>query len=183
MEKNQMEESFQATMVQVPAHMTGWTWSNLDRDGIQMKDQGYLLGPNEARIYVRLDLWKKRIVFNSWYPNHHSVYGKSVNITVAPTKTPEKIAKDLAGRFLNLYLPEFEAHRERVKKADEYEAHRTAMMQKVADYFGVEIHERGNVYPQSGNSIYVIEPCGADTVKFTVECSAEQAIKVFEVLK
>ncbi len=183
MEKNAMEEAFQVTMAQVPDYMPGWAWSNLDRDDMPMKDHGYLIGPTEARISARLDTYHNRINLSSVYPHHPHTYGKSIDISVSPSKTPEKIAKDLQGRFLNLYLPELAAHRERIKKAEEYEAHKTEMMQKIADYFGVEIHERGNVYPSVSHPVYCIEPCGENTVKFKAECSAEQAIRVFEVLK
>ncbi len=183
MEKETMEENFQATMAQVSAYMPGWTWSNLDRDGQPMKDHDYLIGPNEAKISARLDTYHTRITFSSVYPYHPQVYGKSIDISVSPTKTPEKIAKDLQGRFLKLYLPELAACQERISKANEYEANKKATMQRVADYLGLEIHENGNVYPNDIKPIYSIEPYGEDSVKFKVECSAEKAIKVFEVLK
>ncbi len=182
------DEVFQATMVQVPAYMPGWTmpgwtWNNLDHEERPMKGDGYLIGPNDEKISVRYDIWHNRISISSVYPHNRSSYGKAINITVSPTKTPKQIARDLEKRFLHLYLPELAAHRDRIKKADEYEANKTAMMQKIADYLGVEIHERGNLYPLHVMEVYCIEPQNEDTVKFSVECSAEQAIKVFEVLK
>ncbi len=185
MEKNLMEEAFQATMTQVPAYMPGWTWSNLDHEGIPFKHDGYLLGPDEAKISARLDTYRNRISFSSCYPHHHLVYGKSVDISVSSTKTSEKIAKDLQGRFLDLYLPELEAHRERVRTADEYEANKKRMMEKIANYLGVEItQDRETIYaPQNLKEVHSIEPRTDNTVKFSVECSADQAIRVFEALK
>lgn len=183
MEKNAMEETFQTTMSQVPAYMPGWTWNNLDHEGIPFKHDGYLLGPDEAKISARLDTYRKRISFSSCYPHHYSVYGKSVDISMSTSKTPEQIAKGLKSRFLALYLPELETHRERVRTADEYEANKKAMMQKVADYFGVEINDNGKVYPPVSQPVYCIESRSENFLEFKVECSADQAIKVFEALK
>ncbi len=181
------EKTFQATMEKVAGCMV-WIWNNLDRDNEPMKDHGYLLGPNEARIHVHFDTWHKRISISSSYPNGHDTYGiESVSITVSPTKEPAKIAKDIQSRLLPEYLVQLQKAKDQIKAHNEYEANRTAMMQRIADYLGVEIHDNGShtlsVYPKESNPIYRIEPSGENEVKFTVECSAEKAIKIFEALR
>lgn len=185
--ETKQEEAFQGLMAQVPAHLGdgySWIWNNLERDGQMMRSNGYLIGPNEAKIGARLDIWHNRIDFHSCYPNCYPVsHGKIIEITVSPTKTPERIAKDLKGRFIDLYIPELIKHQERIKEHTRYEDSRKAMMDRIADYLGAGVHENGNVYPDEIKAVYSVEAYGEDTVRFEVKCTAEQAIKVFEVLK
>jgi len=181
-----MEEAFLATMRKVPEYMPAWTWTNLDRDGEPERGHGYLIGVDGAKISSRLDTWHNRITLYGCYPSGcGSTYGiKAIEITVSPLKEPCKIAKDIQGRLLPIYWAELSKAKEQIRQHNEYEANKKTTIQKIADYLGVEIHENGSVYTREAlKEVYSIEPYGKDTVKFTVECSADQAIKVFEALK
>ncbi len=179
----EVERAFQTTMEKVAGCM-GWTWSNLDRDGNPWHDGGYLTAAHEGKIHIRLDTWHKRISISACYPNGHDTYGiKPISITVSPTKEPARIAKDIQSRVLPEYLVNLEKAKEQIKKHNEYEVNRRAMMERIAIWFGVEIQDNGShdlsVYPKDSGPIYKIEPSGENEVKFTVECSAEMALRVF----
>ncbi len=116
--------------------------------------------------------------------------GGSIEINVSSSKTPEQVARDIERRFLPGYLPELEKAIEQVEKTNLYHQKRTENIQKMADYFGVKIEEDGN---RRDASIYVydvvkglgsrIEAQGEDSIKFELEVTPEQAIKVFDLLK
>jgi hypothetical protein len=180
-------EGFQVIIQRVAPLLTiNGNWSY--EPNINGKETCYLVGRGDAKIWVKLDQWKKpnRIVLSSSYPNYHGqISCKHFDITVAANKEPTKIARDIENRLLPEYLPELERVLERIKKTKEYEENKANQIKMIADHFGLEVHENGNIYPLGHpwwDSIHSIQSCSEDKVKFEVECSAELAIKMLELL-
>ncbi len=115
-------------------------------------------------------------------------YGVSISINISDSKTPEQVARDIERRFMPFYLPELEKAVKQVNETNLFHQKRSANMQKMADYFGVEFKEDNHepsiwVYDVIKGLGSRIQVCGEDTVKFELELSPEIAIKVFDLLK
>ena len=178
------QEAFLTLMAEVPKYLTGWTWTNIGWGNKPTKDHGHLIGSDEKRISVKLDAWHNRITLSSVYPNHYPVQaGESISITVSPSKTPQQIAKDLERRLLPKYIKELQAQKDRIRRQTEYEANRKNTLDRIAKHFELE-HDRNlqMIYPY-WKCVHMVENYGEDTVKFTVECDADKAIEVLELLK
>jgi hypothetical protein len=148
------------------------------------KETCYLIGRGDAKIWVKLNQWIKpnRIVLSSFYPNYRGqVSYKHFEITVSANKEPAKIARDIENRLLPDYLPELERVIERIKRTKEYEENKANQIKMIADHFGLEVHENGNIYPR-WDSIRSIKSYSEDKVQFEIECSAELAIKMLDLL-
>ncbi len=119
-----------------------------------------------------------------------SRYGNPVDINASDSKAPEQIARDIEHRLLPIYLPELEKAVDQVNSTNLFHQKRQANIQKMADYFQVELKEDHN---NTDPSIYVYErikglgsrldACGEDKIKFELELTPEMAIKVFDLLK
>ncbi len=121
--------------------------------------------------------------FPSSVKGEPSYYGESISINVSDSKIPEQIARDIERRFLPIYLPELEKAVAQVNSTNLFHQKRTANIQKMADYLGVEFEE-DNREP----SIYVydeIKRLGGrqevrreDNVKGELEVTPERAINI-----
>ncbi len=112
---------------------------------------------------------------------------KHPEITVAMDRGPKKIAHAIQSRLLPEYEKQLTIALENIEKSDDYHAGRLKVLQTVAEYFGQPIPEDDDkaIYPglEAGLGIYKIEVGSAGGVKFDCSCSAEKALKIFEILK
>jgi hypothetical protein len=137
-------------------------------------------------------LKKGRLIIHGIYPvtdkGHHVISGNEcVEITVAATKTPEKIAHDIQTRFYPVYTPLLEKARNWVESSNQFARKQKANITKIAEYLGVELSRNAE------NTVYAydvikgidgsIEARGDQSVKFTLSVPPDMAIKVFELLK
>ena len=105
-------------------------------------------------------------------------------ITVARTKTCEQISRDVQKRFLPTYLINLREVNGKIQEVECYEAKKSAIIKKVADYLGEEVRNNSQIFPEKIKEIYKIEGESDEFVRFEVQrCTPEKAIKVIELLK
>ena len=124
-----METLMQKLATDIAAHLTGsWTVKPNDEDG---NWRAYILGANDERLFLS-NMWgggKGRIYISGSFPSGLSHTDSS--ITVAATKTPSQIAKDIERRLLPAYQIALAAAKEQIAAADRAEMARLATIAEV----------------------------------------------------
>jgi hypothetical protein len=155
-------------------------WAHLTKDHqkIRMSNGDY---QNEHKFHIAGD-------FPTSIKGESGRYGEPISINVSDSKAPEQIARDIEKRLLPIYLPELAKAVDQVNSTNLFHQRRTANIQKMAEYFGVEFKD-----DEREPSIYVydlikglgsrINVCGEDRIKFELELTPEMAINVFDLLK
>lgn len=105
-------------------------------------------------------------------------------ITVAMSKGPEKIAKDIKSRLLPGYEKQLADVIARNESANRYVEGRLTQICKVADFLGMERPDDDSktLYPPSEKGVYRIAAYSDNSVKFEVEVDADRAIEVLKIL-
>ena len=167
------------------AELLGYTYEEKDDT---WSNHGYLIGQSEIKISVRNDNYshRGRIAFSSIYPRGKGGYWAysrdAIEITVAESKTPKQITRDIQKRFLPVYLENLKKVIEANQQADDYEARKLATIKKVADYLGEEI-KADWIYP-TVEEIYKIQSDGNGFLQLEIRhCTPEKAIDIIEVLR
>ena len=191
-----MEKEVFSEKMKSVANILGYQWE-LKQEW--SNNAGYLIGPNQAKIWVRNDEYviKERIEFNPCYPEtQKGRFGKvyqrydekgRMKITVSENKTPEQIARDIQKRFLPPYLEKLQKAVIHIQKIDEYETKKMACLKKVADYLGEDVAtpslKNPRIYSSSVKGLYVITADSNMMIRFEVEVTPEKAIEIIKILE
>ncbi len=178
-------------VVKAIARVLGWlfdaTW-----DGENLTT-ARLVGPDGARIHIRVSTYDyrpddgSRLEISGSYP-HHPRYGsfsrEYPSITVAASKEPQVIARDIQRRFLPKYLPLYQKARQAEQDYVDGLARQGAVIQQLADVMGSKTGQ-SCVYLPSTLSCYgrieVYE--GGDAVKIELgSVPVKLAIEIAMVL-
>jgi hypothetical protein len=155
-----------------------------------------IVGDNSISISVSNPTYPKaeenKLRFHGNFPHgthgsHYGAYNAKNEISVSADKSVERIAKDIQHRLLPDYLEALNKALEAKKVTEDREAKEIANLKKLADYFGVELTNRG----ADGKMIWVSHPLldskikvyDEDRVEFTLRLNPDATIRVFDFLK
>ena len=177
------KQDFNAVMNEVAAALT-MVWENIPE---RWEMGGHLKGIQDEKIFVRF--YQDRFEISPSYPRDNRGYCHNnfppVKITVSANKNANQIARDIERRFLPVYRANLEYVKERIAKSNAYEARKHENIESIAAHFGCEIvsqdHTMG-IYPRDCDAIHCLEMVDDENVKFKIECTADMAIQVIELL-
>lgn len=150
------------------SRVTGETWTRTAR----LEDENWraeISGPGEQKLFLS-NTWggKGRLYISGSFPDGVELPYKAErpSITVAETKNPEQIAKDVVRRLLPPYVTLLAVVLDRKAKAEEFEAGRKRLAAEVA------IVVNGNV---KGEMVYSkgwdLQISGPDSIRINGNCN------------
>lgn len=123
----------------------GWNITVRDHDrGMDIDLQHRAFDFAGASLFLHVDPYRHRgrVVISGVYPQMTDGRNRVAAITVALTRSPEAIVKEITRRFLPEYLLSYAAALEAKAKQDAYQNKKRAALQELADILGVAVHDR-----------------------------------------
>jgi len=133
----------------VAEHLVGFYYDSSkqrDRDG-ELLWWGALENAEDARVTLRPDRNPERILIDGHIPTKSGyAYGgkRPKEISVARSRGPKIIAREIEHRFLPRYLPLYEAACKQRERTERGEREGRASVQRLADLCGQEMRDRGD---------------------------------------
>lgn len=132
------------------AQQLGWQYQQPKdtTDTWQIKAWAYLSGPDNARLCLHVDTWKKRISVSGDYAGGMMAHAKDRpdTVTVSAERCPNAIAKDIQRRYLPAYL---EAYARSVDINNKHVAH-----EKGCAALAIRLGKVCGEVPRSNNTIH-----------------------------
>lgn len=110
---------------------------------------------------------------------------KCPEMTVSMAKTAEQIAKNIKSRLIPEYERQLAEVLIKIEKSNKHHAGKLAQITRVAQYLGIDPptdDNRASIFPGYEKGVHKIEAYSEKTVRFDVEASAEDTIKILKSL-
>ncbi len=129
----------------------GWCASVNPIHGEYMSHGHYLVGPDGAKLFVRVETYGSRkgdLSISGCYESHQNVSSPSPNpsISVGGARSCDAVAKEIGRRLLSAYLPLLAKHAESIKQADAAVMRQAHLIAKLTE----GLHLRGT--PKDGKA-------------------------------